>query len=63
MTDRFVGFIEPTRLDPISYIIITNKYATLYELKYKYNIEEVLDIYEAVMINIHNKSVVVENKK
>ena len=37
------------------YVLITNKYATLYELKYKYTIEEVIDMYEMCMCNISNK--------
>lgn len=45
----------PKRLDPIIYVLITNKYATLKEIRDEYSFEEVLDLYEACLSNMYNK--------
>lgn len=43
-------------MDKIIYALIINHYATLKEIRDDYSIDEVLDLYEALMIDIHNKN-------
>ena len=50
------------KIHPVIYVLITNKYATLYELKHKYTIEEVIDMYEICMCNISNKIMSIEER-
>jgi hypothetical protein len=50
-------------LHPVAYVLITNRLATLYELKYRYTIWEAIDLYEAAMVNLYNRYVLLENKK
>ena len=38
------------------YTLITNKYATLKEIRDDYSIEEVIDLYEMCLVNIYNKN-------
>lgn len=52
--------MSPTRVHPIIYLLIANNYATLYELKHKYDIWDALDLYEICLTNIHNKFVLSE---
>lgn len=42
-------------LDPIIYTIISNKYATLKEIRDDYSIDEVISLYEACLVNVYNK--------
>ena len=37
------------------YVLITNHYATLKEIRDEYSIEEVLDLYEICLFNLYNK--------
>lgn len=37
------------------YLLVTNKLATYFELKYNYSVEEFLDLYEICMVSLHNK--------
>lgn len=43
------------------YMLVTQRFATYYELCYKYTIEEVLDLYEICMVSLYNKSILTEN--
>lgn len=43
------------RTHPIIYVLVTNKLATYLELKYNYDIEGFLDLYEICMVNMHNR--------
>ena len=43
------------RTHPIIYVLVTNKLATYSELKYNYDIEDFLDLYEICMVSLHNK--------
>jgi len=52
--------VECTRLDPIIYVLITCNYATLHEIKDIYTIDDVLDLYEACMIQNYNRSRIIE---
>ena len=36
------------------YTLITNKYATLKEIRDDYSIDEVLDLYEACLVSLYN---------
>lgn len=38
------------------YVLISNHYATLKELRDDYDLEEALDLYEACLVNTHNKA-------
>ena len=54
--------IAARRTSSIIYVLVSNKYATLKELRDDYSIEEVLDLYEICMTNIHNKAALVEER-
>ena len=43
------------RTHPIIYTIIVNNLATLADIRDKYSIEEVLDLYEICLVNAYNK--------
>jgi len=43
----------------IEYVIVTNRLATLKELRYDYDIWEILDLYEACMVQIYNKAAMI----
>lgn len=48
------------RLHPILYTLITNGYATLKELRDDYDMDEVLDMYDACMTSLSNKARIIE---
>ena len=50
-------------VNPVVYVLVTNRAATLYELKHTYTIWDVLDLYEITMTNLYNRYVLLENKK
>lgn len=58
-----IDLCKITRSNYIVYALITNKYATLKELRDDYTIEEVLDLYEMMLINLTNKSLILEEQK
>ena len=43
-------------MNAVLYALITQHYATLKELRDDYSIDEVLDLYEACCICMHNKA-------
>ena len=53
--------LHQASVHPVVYVLVTNKYATMYELREKYRIEDVLDLYEIAMVNLYNKYVITEN--
>lgn len=44
-------------MDAIIYTIISNHYATYVEIRDKLTIDETLNLYEACLVNLHNKAV------
>ena len=48
------------RTDDIIYMLISNNVATLKEIRDDYSIEEVLDLYEIVVVKLYNKNKVIE---
>lgn len=44
------------------YALVTNKYATLKELRDDYNIWEVLDLYEMMLVSMTNKMIAMERR-
>ena len=44
-------------------MLIINKYATYKELRDDYNIDEVLDLYELCLVQLHNKNAIIEEAK
>lgn len=50
-----VDTIKVERVDPIIYLLIVNKYATLKEIRDDYSIKEVLDLYETCLVSLYNK--------
>ena len=50
-------------IHPMIYVLITNNYATLYELSNVYDMEEALDLYEICMCSISNKNDIIEDRK
>ena len=51
--------LGPQRTHPIIYLLIINKFTTMLELR-ELDIDEVLDLYEACLISIYNKDVVLK---
>ena len=51
------------RMHYIIYTLVVNKYATYKELRDDYNIDEVLDLYESCMVNMHNRNVLLEERR
>ena len=51
------------RSNYIIYTLISNKYATLKELRDNYTIEEVLDLYEICMVNMYNRQMLLEERR
>lgn len=47
----------------IVYALITNRFATLKEIRDDYSIEEVLDMYEACMVNLYNKAEIISQSR
>lgn len=47
----------------IVYVLVTNQYATYYDIIHKYNIWEVLDLYEMAMVHLYNKALALESIK
>lgn len=47
----------------VLYVLVTNRFATYYELVHKYNIWEVIDLYDICMTSLYNRYVLLENKK
>lgn len=43
-------------MTPLLYVLITEHYATLLELKEKYTLDDALDLYEACYVHMHNKA-------
>lgn len=43
-------------MNPVIYTLITQGYATLRELRDEYDVDEMLDLYEACCVNMHNKA-------
>ena len=56
------GLTHSKRVHPIIYLLITNKLTTYQELKYNYTVEDMLDLYEICMVNLHNKFLIMNNK-
>ena len=51
------------RSNYIIYTLVSNKYATLKELRDDYTIEEVNDLYEMCMVNMHNRQMLLEERR
>jgi len=43
------------------YVLVTNRYATLKEIRDDYSIEEVLDLYEMCLTQLANQQLVAES--
>lgn len=47
----------------VVYVLVTNRFATLYELAHKYTVWEVITLYEIAMVSLYNKQTVIDNKQ
>lgn len=56
------GLTSTKRVHPIAYVLITNRLTSYKDLKYNLTVDDMLDLYEICMVNLHNKSTLVENK-
>lgn len=54
--DGDVDFIKCTRIDPIIYALISNKLATLAEIRDAYTCDEILDLFELYTVKAYNKN-------
>lgn len=51
------------RTNGIIYALVSNRYATLKELRDDYSIDEVLDLYEICMTNMHNRQALLNGRR
>jgi len=51
------------RVHPIIYTLISNKLATLKEIRDEYSIDEVLDLYEICLVNAYNRAELLKDKR
>ena len=49
-------FVFAKRVHSMVYVLLSNKYATLKELRDDYTIDEALDLYEICLVALHNKA-------
>ena len=56
-------YLEPTRVDSIIYLLVSNKMATLKELREDYTIEEAMDMLEIYLISTYNQAQVMKEVK
>ena len=52
--------IMAERISPIAYTLITNKLATLKELRDDYDVWEALDLYEICMVHTYNQQTILQ---
>lgn len=50
-------------LSPIIGAVISSKLATLYEIQTIYGSEDLFDLYEVVLVKLHNENVVYNRRK
>lgn len=50
-------------LSPMIGLIVSSKLATLYELQTVYGSEDLFDLYEVVLVKLHNENVIYESKR
>lgn len=43
------------------YVLLSNRYATLKELRDDYSFEEAIDLYEVCLVNLHNRAIGLKN--
>jgi hypothetical protein len=55
--------IAPEKINSLVYVLVSNKYATLRELRDEYNIKEALDLYEICMVSSYNRAISMEDSK
>lgn len=51
------------RVDGITYILVAKNYATLYEIKHKYTIKDILDLYEICLCDTYNQTQMLDASK
>ena len=56
-------YLEPTRVDGIIYMLVSNKMATLKELRDEYSIEEAMDMLEIFLISSYNQAQAIKDVK
>lgn len=50
-------------LSPMIGAVVSNKLATLYELQTVYGVEDLFDLYEVILVKLHNENVVYSRRK
>lgn len=50
-------------LSPMIGAIVSNKLATLYELQSVYGVEDLFDLYEVILVKLHNENVIYSRRK
>lgn len=50
-------------LSPIIGAVISNKLATLYELQTVYGTEDLFDLYEVILVKLHNENILYNKRK
>ena len=50
-------------LSPIIGSIVNSKLATLYELQTVYGSEDLIDLYEVILVKLHNENIIYSRRK
>lgn len=50
-------------LSPIIGSIVNSKLATLYELQTVYGSEDLIDLYEVILVKLHNENIIYNRRK
>ena len=51
-----------TRVPDLIYLLVSNHYATYYELLYQYSLNEFIDLLEICMVSLYNKNIVLNER-
>lgn len=49
-------------LSPMIGMVVSSKYATLYELQTIYGTEDLFDLYEVILVKVNNENVIYEKR-
>ena len=53
---------SPQRVPEIIYLLVSYNYATYYDLKYNYDIDDLINLIEICMVNLHNKNAMIDGR-
>lgn len=58
------GLLSSTkRVHESIYLLVSNNYASYYDLKYNYDIDDFINLYEICIVNLYNKTMMLNGGK